>query len=1031
LGYILRSDAYTYLPLCILGISIFQFNTLLTYYFEGFFMLSQSIGYILLFAVLLAVLYLKIENIPKLKSSLHRKTPSVFSDSPPTRRIKLLIFVFSFVVYVLIGFRVTNQLVPSGDEPHYLLVAHSILHDHDLKIDNNYTQRHYQSFLRGELDPHLSLAKDGTVYSVHLPGLPLLILPGYMFYGRQGAVICINLLAALLAVQLYLLAFSITQNKGFSLILWFVTSFTSPLLILSSQIYPAIPTALFVITAYRISHSRRAEKVTQSLLLGSVLAFIPWQNQRVALLAILLFIYHLAVSWIRIKKQRIESNERRISFLKFFMCQPSVFLPTIVFALSGIVMATSFYAVYGSPLPTALHASTQFTDFFSLEIFLKEGLLGNMIDQATGVLIFAPYYVFFFAGLFLLLRRDLIRTLLLIAVILTVYVPCGAFVRGWRGAWSPVSRYMVAIIPLFLVPVFEGIKHATRTIFRYIFIFLVFISFYWSYLFLHTPFLSIMRRTGINPAFEKYSSIVDLTRYFPSFPAVSPRDYVLIGTWVALIAVFSFWLYRSGRGSNTHQVIIDRSQVSEHRIVQKTTTVLIYYGLILGAFIVLTGVIDQFDDHYTVPQLNKNRQLRTFLNHFGYKALAQNLMAQQQPIQPENFRFEYLGRVRHGNVNRDLQYFMVSGPHEFFPKNPYTAYFEIAVADNSVDDVVVTIEASTRRGRTIFAQKSLRGVDFSEAGQYELVPLPFVLEEDIHDLETRVFFHDRVDVSVKKVYIEPDVAELYYKAGLTALRNSNYREAKMLFLRAAAASQHVLARYQLGVIAQLSGNKSEAIELFRQIIKESPDFADAYYRLGVLFQEQEKIGYAQQYLRKATEWLPTHLDAWKTLQKIVQESAQESEAENIHQTITTLYHPQYPHAVNFGNQVMFLGYTIQNSLSGKLLIDYYWKALSPMNEDYTFFVHFKQYYRTKFQQDHEPQKIEFSTDRRQDYPTSQWQVGELVHEQFEITAPAGTFDIYLGVWDPVHTKERLPVISPSQQSLFKKKETELKTVHVK
>ena len=332
----LHSDAYTYLPLCLLGIiSIFQFNTLLVHYFEGFLMLAQSFGYIVLFAVLLAVLYLKIENIPQLRSALHDKTPSAFSDSPPTRRMKLLVFVFSFVLYVLIGFRITDQLIPSGDEPHYLLVAHSILYDHDLKIDNNYAERHYQSFLKAELDSHVSLAKDGTVYSVHLPGLPLLILPGYMFYGWQGAVICINFLAALLAVQLYLLAFSMTQNTRLSIVLWFVISFTSPLLILSSQVYPAIPTALCAITAYRISHSRRSNnKVVQSLLLGGVLAFIPWQNQRVALLAVLLFIYHLAISWIRLKEQKIGIKERRISFLKFFMCQPSVFLPLLEVAHS-------------------------------------------------------------------------------------------------------------------------------------------------------------------------------------------------------------------------------------------------------------------------------------------------------------------------------------------------------------------------------------------------------------------------------------------------------------------------------------------------------------------------------------------------------------------------------------------------------------------------------------------------------------------------------------------------------------------------
>jgi hypothetical protein len=51
----LQVDAYTYLPLCILAISLVQFNVLLTYYFEGFLLLSQNAGYVLFFIVLIAV----------------------------------------------------------------------------------------------------------------------------------------------------------------------------------------------------------------------------------------------------------------------------------------------------------------------------------------------------------------------------------------------------------------------------------------------------------------------------------------------------------------------------------------------------------------------------------------------------------------------------------------------------------------------------------------------------------------------------------------------------------------------------------------------------------------------------------------------------------------------------------------------------------------------------------------------------------------------------------------------------------------
>jgi hypothetical protein len=89
---------------------------------------------------------------------------------------------------------------------------------------------------------------------------------------------------------------------------------------------------------------------------------------------------------------------------------------------------------------------------------------------------------------------------------------------------------------------------------------------------------------------------------------------------------------------------------------------------------------------------------------------------------------------------------------------------------------------------------------------------------------------------------------------------------------------------------------------------------------------------------------------------------------------------------------------------------YYWKALLPMRKDYLVFVHFKDG-ATTFQQDHQAHKVDASGEQMKVYPTNEWQVGEVIHEVFDISAPQGTFTVKLGVWDPNETKQRLRLLN--------------------
>jgi len=255
LTHALQVDASTYLPLCILAIALLQFSQLLTHYFEGLLLLSQNAGYILFLIALIAVYHLKAENLKQdRQTNPVQHEPSRIITQPPTWKAKVGVFLLSFLVYALVGFRMSDpeQLGPGGDEPHYLLITHSLLYDHDLQIMNNYKQRDYQAFFQGELKPHVSLGRHGIRYPGHPLGLPILLLPAYALKGYRGAMLFMNCLAAFLAVQLYLFTFAITQHKRLALLLWVITNFTTPLLLYSSQIYPEIPSVLLLAIALRI-----------------------------------------------------------------------------------------------------------------------------------------------------------------------------------------------------------------------------------------------------------------------------------------------------------------------------------------------------------------------------------------------------------------------------------------------------------------------------------------------------------------------------------------------------------------------------------------------------------------------------------------------------------------------------------------------------------------------------------------------------------------------------------------------------------
>ena len=60
------------------------------------------------------------------------------------------------------------------------MITQSLLRDHDIKIENNHVRGDYQAYLDRSIKPDfLKRSTDGQIYSIHAPGLSLIVAPGF------------------------------------------------------------------------------------------------------------------------------------------------------------------------------------------------------------------------------------------------------------------------------------------------------------------------------------------------------------------------------------------------------------------------------------------------------------------------------------------------------------------------------------------------------------------------------------------------------------------------------------------------------------------------------------------------------------------------------------------------------------------------------------------------------------------------------------------------------------------------------------
>jgi 4-amino-4-deoxy-L-arabinose transferase-like glycosyltransferase len=119
--------------------------------------------------------------------------------------------------------------------------------------------------------------------------------------------------------------------------------------------------------------------------------------------------------------------------------------------------------------------------------------------------------------------------------------------------------------------------------------------------------------------------------------------------------------------------------------------------------------------------------------------------------------------------------------------------------------------------------------------------------------------------------------------------------------------------------------------------------------------------------------------------------------------------PQVAQESNFSNKVRLVGYDLEGKSEpgGSLRLTLFWESLTPMDEDYTVFVHLSNEDGQIWGQRDSQPVTGF-------YPTSRWTPGEFVRDQISVPisgeAPPGKYSLEVGMYHS-GTGQRLPVLS--------------------
>ncbi len=334
----------------------------------------------------------------------------------------------AFVACIAVHSR--QQFPPVGDEPHYLLIAQSLLVDHDLEVSNNYEQGDYLTYYAGRLWPHYARpGRDGSLYSLHAPGLPVLIAPALALGGYRGVVLWIALIGAVGSLFVWKAAYALTSDVTAAWVSWAAAALTAPAVLESTLIYPDAVAGTVLGAGVLAMLTASSLSLQRAMALGFGIGLLPWLHTRFAPLAGILTIA------VACRLAGTPGGWRAWWRPLLALVSP------IVVSVTGWLLFFAY--VYGTFDPMAAYGGRP-----PLQPgHVVNGVLGLVADQEFGLIPNAPVHLLWVGGALALSRRHK-RLLVELACMAVPYVLAVAAFPGWFGGSTPGRYFAPLVLPL-------------------------------------------------------------------------------------------------------------------------------------------------------------------------------------------------------------------------------------------------------------------------------------------------------------------------------------------------------------------------------------------------------------------------------------------------------------------------------------------------------------------------------------------------------------------------------------------------------
>ncbi len=438
------------------------------------------------------------------------------------------LFLTGFLLYASVSLWINYSIPPAGDEPHYLMITHSLLYDRDFDLKNNIEQEDHRRFSWVYFPMHSLMEKDGRLYSIAYSILCFLLIPGYALGslipdyalgGRLGALLTINLMAAWLLLELFLFTLEISKSHKAAFISWAIAGFTSPVFFFSSQVYPEIAGAFVLLFTLRRLLNRDF-KLKGRLIIIAVIALIFLKERFISIALTLPMLW----AFLSNRKKGLRMLKTGIGIIG-----------PIIIILGGMLIHKKF-----SDIEWILQHLIPERDILS-------ALAGLFFDQEFGLLFYSPLYAFGLIGIPWFLSRYRKEGLVIILpVLIYIFVIINFAGAHWFGGWALPSRLIVVITPL--IGLIAGIMLSERR--GLITAFLTRSLWIWSISIVFIMSLVTLWRynsaNGANILLGQTEELFStrITRLFPSFVSPTPEGSIVFAGLLVFFIIASILILR-------------------------------------------------------------------------------------------------------------------------------------------------------------------------------------------------------------------------------------------------------------------------------------------------------------------------------------------------------------------------------------------------------------------------------------------------------------------------------------------------------